>query len=96
MGRKSPTPHKEQTWLSTNGLHARDSSFALWGNCGKASFAVMRMKNLKYANCGLIRERRDIVNADLILPLFADEILPVSIRSVEANGPDTQALFHPV
>jgi hypothetical protein len=36
------------------------------------------------------------VNADLILPLFADEILPVSIRSVEANGPDTQALFHPV
>jgi hypothetical protein len=39
---------------------------------------------------------KQVVNADLILPLFADEILPVSIRSVEANGPDTQALFHPV
>jgi len=29
------------------------------------------------------------VNADLILPVFADEILPVSRqKSVEANGPD--------
>ena len=46
---------------------------------------------------GLIRwELPSCVNADLILPVFADEILPVSIRSVEANGPDTQAFFHPV
>jgi hypothetical protein len=28
------------------------------------------------------------VNADLIFPVFADEILPVFIRSLEANGPD--------
>ena len=53
MGRKSPTPHKERTWLSTNGLHAKDSLFAPWANSGKASFAVMRMQNLKYANCEL-------------------------------------------
>jgi len=31
-----------------------------------------------------------IVNADLNLPVFADEILPVSrLRSIEANGPDS-------
>jgi len=53
MGRKSPTPQKERTWLSTYGLHGRASSFAPWGNCGKASFAVMRMQNLMYANCDL-------------------------------------------
>ena len=53
MGRKSPTPQKERTWLSTIGLHAKASLFTPWGSCGKAGFAVMRMQNIKYANCGL-------------------------------------------
>jgi len=53
MGRKSPTPQKKRTWLSTNGLHGRASLFAPWENCGEASFSEMGMQNLKYANCGL-------------------------------------------
>ena len=63
MGRKSPTPHKARTWLSTNGLHAEASLFAPWGNSGKASFGILRIKNLKYANCELRLERRDITTA---------------------------------